>query len=495
MAASQVLQGLVRRQRKREAGVMTSVIMKDVEIRVKSEAPLETKNSVAEIPLRKHEQPHPSQFSMLTNRREQPPGSDFQTGAGFHSLSLSMAERSSRPVIDSDNFVCTAEHPVIVSPPAAGAAVNPPVPETAQKTEERAAWEKILQAAAAHDLDGDRVLPVKPGGLGSGLGGGLGQPQGPRLNLCLGRNFSRDYSLGIGLAGPESPDSTLPEPAACNTRRDDDGQQQPRKRQRVVNEQQPPEPRRGSLPTARSATADAYLPDAAFLPDAVFLPDAAFLPDAVFLPDAALLPAAVSTAVTAQRDIASLMLSSGRFHNGPVVTSRLGDQCCSTGVANARASVMNPSGMRGPDAAAVAVIRANPSEILNIREPSASICNSLAKIRDTFSLREARLVGRLQEAQERAESESRRAAQLEGQVAQMMRRMGEAQRLVAGLALKNAELQGEMAQLMLAHMVVGLAEAGGGGGLLGDGEGRREEGGGMEEGRGDSEEVVQPSGR
>ncbi|CAI6006462.1 unnamed protein product [Closterium sp. NIES-64] len=98
-------------------------------------------------------------------------------------------------------------------------------------------------------------------------------------------------------------------------------------------------------------------------------------------------------------------------------------------------------------------------------------------------------------AQKRADSESKRVAHLERQVALMLHEMGEAQRLVAGLSRKNAELQGEMAQLMLAHMVVGLAEAGAGGLELGNrGEGVGEAGG-MEEGRGDSEEVIQPSSR
>ncbi|CAI5969841.1 unnamed protein product [Closterium sp. NIES-65] len=125
----------------------------------------------------------------------------------------------------------------------------------------------------------------------------------------------------------------------------------------------------------------------------------------------------------------------------------------------------------------------------------AAVSPAVTAQKDIASLMLAWLVERLQEAQKRADSESKRVAHLERQVALMLREMGEAQRLVAGLSRKNAELQGEMAQLMLAHMVVGLAEAGAGGLELGNrGEGVGEAGG-MEEGRGDSEEVIQPSSR
>ncbi|CAI5481026.1 unnamed protein product [Closterium sp. Yama58-4] len=127
--------------------------------------------------------------------------------------------------------------------------------------------------------------------------------------------------------------------------------------------------------------------------------------------------------------------------------------------------------------------------------PVLGISNSFAHFQEPSTVREAWLVEQLQEAQERAESGNQRVKHLERQVALMLREMGDAQRLVAGLSRKNAELQGEMAQLMLAHMVVGLAEAGAGGLELGNGREGGGEAGGMEEGRGDSEEVIQPSSR
>ncbi|CAI5489366.1 unnamed protein product [Closterium sp. Naga37s-1] len=243
----------------------------------------------------------------------------------------------------------------------------------------------IQQAAGAHGryhlstsekhqvpltADWGRVLPLE---------GTTGVDDGSRL-----QPVRKGTELGLSLSLPEpEPDSSRPGPSSeCNRH------QQQRKRQRLVFEQPPVAP-----PPLGSDKADRFLPEVT-----------------------APLPAAVSPAVTAQKDIALLMLGSW-------------------------------------------------------------------------------LVERLQEAQKRAESESKRVAHLERQVALMLREMGEAQRLVAGLSRKNAELQGEMAQLMLAHMVVGLAEAGAGGLELGNRGQGGGEAGGMEEGRGDSEEVIQPSSR
>ncbi|CAI6001132.1 unnamed protein product [Closterium sp. NIES-65] len=198
-----------------------------------------------------------------------------------------------------------------------------------------------------------------------------------------------------------------------------------------------------------------------------------------FLPEVtAPLPAAVSPAVTAQKDIASLML--GCLHSDSLnstLLQRFGPQTAEpTTIGRSKPEV----GLGFPS------LRDSVSREVGIgvrRTPAA----------DAAVI--AWLVERLQEAQKRADSESKRVAHLERQVALMLREMGEAQRLVAGLSRKNAELQGEMAQLMLAHMVVGLAEAGAGGLELGNrGEGVGEAGG-MEEGRGDSEEVIQPSSR
>ncbi|CAI5948337.1 unnamed protein product [Closterium sp. NIES-64] len=297
----------------------------------------------------------------------------------------------------------------------------------------------IQQAAGAHGryhlptsekhqvpltADWGRVLPLE---------GTTGVDDGSRL-----QPVRKGTELGLSLSLPEpEPDSSRPGPSSeCNRH------QQQRKRQMLVFEQPPVAP-----PPLGGDKADRFLPEVT-----------------------APLPAAVSPAVTAQKDIASLML--GCLHSDSLNSTLLQ--------------------RFGPQTAEPTTIgRSKPEVGLGFPSLRDSVSREVGiGVRRTPAADAAVI-----EAQKRADSESKRVAHLERQVALMLREMGEAQRLVAGLSRKNAELQGEMAQLMLAHMVVGLAEAGAGGLELGNrGEGVGEAGG-MEEGRGDSEEVIQPSSR
>ncbi|CAI5465391.1 unnamed protein product [Closterium sp. Yama58-4] len=324
-----------------------------------------------------------------------------------------------------------------------------------------------LPSSAMHQVplpaDRGRILPQQGGTMdyGSRL-----QPVGRGTELAL----------SLSLPEPE-PDSSRPVPSSESNRH----QQQQRKRQRLVLEQHPLEP--SPLGGGKGGR---------------------FISE-----ETAPLPAAVRPAVTAQKDLASLML--GCLHSESLNSTLLlrGPQAAEpTTIGRTRPEVKLgfPSltdsvarevevGVRRTPASRAAGLGSNIHEAVNLHVDSQSNSTSFANFQEPSSVREALLVERLQEAQERAKSENRRVKQLERQVALMLREMGDAQQLVAGLARKNAELQGEMAQLMLAHMVVGLAEAGAGGVELGNrGEGGGEAGG-MEEGRGDSEEVIQPSSR
>ncbi|CAI7780967.1 unnamed protein product [Closterium sp. NIES-53] len=418
MAASHLIQAFTKRQRNQEAGAITSVVHKEVDICIKSEMLLQSSRDFFNVittdreGAKYHEQSYPSRFPLIPNLAP-PSATDIKQAAGPHGLHhLSSSEKHHVPL--------TAD------------------------------WGRVLPLAGTAVDDGRRLQPVRGG-----------------------------TELGLGLSLPEpEPDSSRPVPSSeCNHH------QQQRKRQRLVFEQPPvePPPLGGGNGVLPAVTADRFQPDAT-----------------------ALLPAAVSPAVAAQKDIASLML--GCLHSdslnstllqrlrpqGPeppgIGTRRLEVRL---GFPNLRDSVSREVeiGVRRTPAPDAAVIGKE------FCEASTRICSSFANFREPSSAREAWLVERLREAQEWAESESRRVANLERQVTLMLREMGEAQRLVAGLSRKNAELQGEMAQLMLAHMVVGLAEAGAGGLELGNRVEGGGEAGGMEEGRGDSEEVIQPSSR